>query len=82
MYRKAAEVAEKSKDGQLDTLINAEAAASRALATESALKPLEAANSWWPNFSLWAQGRNGTRQPPSDETLQKEAAEGTPDKKS
>ncbi|KAK0100853.1 hypothetical protein ONS95_007300 [Cadophora gregata] len=59
--RKAVEVARLSQDGNHKTpedLRDAEAAASRTIATESALKPVEKASSWWPNMSLWTKEVN------------------------
>ncbi|KAL5324008.1 hypothetical protein ACEPPN_008551 [Leptodophora sp. 'Broadleaf-Isolate-01'] len=55
--RKAVEVAKLSENGAHDTesLRNAEAAASRTIATESALKPMKRPSSWWPTMSLWTK---------------------------
>ncbi|PVH83749.1 hypothetical protein DL98DRAFT_652212 [Cadophora sp. DSE1049] len=59
--KKAVEVAKLSEDGTHKTpeaLRDAEAAASRTMATESALKPVENPSSWWPNMSLWTKEVN------------------------
>ncbi|KAH6721982.1 hypothetical protein BKA61DRAFT_166018 [Leptodontidium sp. MPI-SDFR-AT-0119] len=55
--KKAVEVAKLSENGAHDTesLRNAEAAASRTIATESALKPMKRPSSWWPTMSLWTK---------------------------
>jgi hypothetical protein len=57
-FRKASEIAEQSEPGDLETIRKAEAAASRIIATESALKPIQPSNSWWPSLSLWAKDSN------------------------
>lgn len=65
--RKATELAKLSENGSLDisdSLRNAEATASRTVATESALKPMDKPNSWWPNMSLWTEEVN---KPPTTE---------------
>ena len=53
--RKALEIAKQSDPVDVETIRKAEATASRIIATESALKPIEPSNSWWPNLTLWAQ---------------------------
>ncbi|KAG4442829.1 hypothetical protein IFR05_001710 [Cadophora sp. M221] len=64
--KKAVEVARLSENGTHDTewLRNAEATASRTVATEPALKPMEKPGSWWPNMSLWTKEAN---KPPTVE---------------
>lgn len=39
---------------------DAEAAASRASATEQTLKPVQPSGSWWPKSIVWPQEKNGT----------------------
>ncbi|KAH7357006.1 hypothetical protein BKA65DRAFT_495939 [Rhexocercosporidium sp. MPI-PUGE-AT-0058] len=59
--KKAVEVAKLSENGTHDTpeaLRKAEAAASRTIATESVLKPVEKGSYWWPNMSLWTKEVN------------------------
>ncbi len=58
--RKVLEVTSQSDIDQVESLRNAEAAASRTLATQSALKPINQTNSWWPHMSLWGPGGNKT----------------------
>ncbi|KAH7407383.1 hypothetical protein BKA64DRAFT_415498 [Cadophora sp. MPI-SDFR-AT-0126] len=69
--KKAVEVARLSEDGIRKTpeaLRDAEAAASRTIAMESALKPVEKSNSWWPNMSLWTKevNKSPTSEPTTD----------------
>jgi len=71
IYRKAVEVAKLSEDGthkNPEALRQAEAAASRTIATESALKPVEKGGSWWSSTSLWTKEVN---KPPTSETMKK-----------
>jgi hypothetical protein len=57
--RKATEIAHKSEESEVKILREAEAAASRSSATESALKPIgSSSSSWWPNMSLWSKAEN------------------------
>ncbi|KAH9220795.1 hypothetical protein DL95DRAFT_289401 [Leptodontidium sp. 2 PMI_412] len=57
LFHKDEKVAKLSENGAHDTesLRNAEAAASRTIATESALKPMKRPSSWWPTMSLWTK---------------------------
>jgi len=69
--KKAVEVAKLSEDGthkNPEALRQAEAAASRTIATESALKPVEKGGSWWSSTSLWTKEVN---KPPTSETMKK-----------
>lgn len=69
IYRKAVEVAKLSDDGthkNPEALLQAEAAASRTIATESALKPVDKRSSWWPSMSFWTKEVN--KPPTSDST--------------
>jgi hypothetical protein len=54
--RKVLEIANLSESDQVEkeALRNAEAAASRSTATESAFKP-SSTSSWWSNMSLWSK---------------------------
>ncbi|KAL2073558.1 hypothetical protein VTL71DRAFT_10884 [Oculimacula yallundae] len=66
LEKKAIEVAKLSEHGTHDTvesLRNAEAAASRTIATETALKPTETRESkWWPNTNgFWTKEVNKPR---------------------
>jgi len=40
-------------ESESKTSRDAEAAASRIVATETALKPISPSNTWWPKTSLW-----------------------------
>ena len=51
------EAASQFESGEV-TLKDAEAAVSRAIATQSALKPDSSSKSWWPNLSLWSKETN------------------------
>jgi muconolactone delta-isomerase len=66
-FRKALEAAQQSEPVEVETIRKAEAAASRSIATESALKPIQPSNSWWPNLSLWTKDPNGRSEAVGDE---------------
>jgi muconolactone delta-isomerase len=80
LVRKALEVANQSEPGEVDTIRKAEAAASRSIATESALKPIQPSNSWWPSLSLWAKDSNGRSKPVGNEAPQTEIEQKSNDK--
>ncbi len=54
-FRKALEVGRQSENGLVGSLQKAEAEASRTLATEAALKPVQKPTSWWPSTNLWTK---------------------------
>ncbi|KAE8444439.1 hypothetical protein EG329_000530 [Mollisiaceae sp. DMI_Dod_QoI] len=45
---------------RVEELRTAEAAVSRVVATESALKPIERPSSWWTKLDVWSRGSNDT----------------------
>jgi len=63
--RKAQELARLSKEGTLETLRNAEAAANRATSTASALRGDNQSSSWWSNLGFWTGTRNTQKTTPS-----------------
>jgi len=63
LERKAQELARLYRDEELETLRDAEAAASRTTTKESTLKKHDESNSWWLNLGLWSKDTTSTRKP-------------------
>ncbi|PSS19983.1 hypothetical protein M430DRAFT_27080 [Amorphotheca resinae ATCC 22711] len=76
--QKALEVARHSEAGEVQTLREAEAAASRKIATESALRADNPSKSWWPSLSLWSKetkagiGKSDDTTPTKGNDMEKE----------
>ena len=65
LYRQALEAARQSESNEA-ALRDAEAAASRTIATKSALKANPSVKSWWSGLSLWSKETNTTAGQPRD----------------